>query len=79
MENNHSTDYLLDLKLYVAAQRDVFILLTPTPTVTNETTFLEFGKKLYFSSIFLIIHPTSFLFRNWWKQQFEYFNTPNAK
>lgn len=44
IEDTTSDDYFLDLKLFALAHKDVFLLLSPTSNITNETLLLEFGK-----------------------------------
>lgn len=45
MENITSNEFILDLKIYAIAQKDVYILLTPTTDITNETVFYELGMN----------------------------------
>lgn len=43
INDNQSEGCLVDLKIFAIAQKDVYILLTPTTDITNETVFYEFG------------------------------------
>lgn len=47
LSDNSSDDYFLDVKLFAVAQKDVFIMLTPTTEITSETLFLELGMYTY--------------------------------
>lgn len=43
--------YLLDLKIHAIAQKDVYILLTPTTNISNDSQLFELGMCLKTSSI----------------------------
>lgn len=43
--DNNSEDYLVDLKLFVLASKDVYILLSPSSDILNTTHYYEFGMQ----------------------------------
>lgn len=43
--DNNSEDYLVDLKLYVLANKEIYILLSPTSNISNNTVYYEFGMN----------------------------------
>lgn len=66
IDEKNSEEYVVDLKFFVLTHDEVYIMLTPSTNITNETLFYEIGEinNIFISIKFRLIQ---FIFSSDWK------------